>query len=476
MRKLFLVSIFVLFAVFGLAGSVFACDNDGICEAGEKCDCQWDCPPCTLGTCNPFLAAANPITGCVVTGGTCDYDPLCEVDFVNNEHCGGCPDCECEIGEECFGGICTDICVIDGTCDLREKCTICPWDCDTCGAGICDPTDPAADDKGCVGNCNGNTICEMFLGEKCDCVDCDCPSDGYKCDPSHPLANILDGCYVPPISCGDGFCSFLALPFPGEKCDLCPSDCISPGPGYKCDPVMAPINSGGWYIPPFDCTDNFCSFLAGEDCNLCLTDCACPPNMTCVSPLWPGADDFGCVITCNNDGVCDHSSPGIEDCTNCFDCDCGAGVCDPAGASANPDTGCIPPCGDGVCQTEEDCEICWWDCPCDGGYDCVPGAAAAIPATCVPSPVPPDEWLDPLTNATTFEELIYDIINTIFYFAVILAPILFIIAGFYFITAGENPSRVSRAKYIAGWTAAGLLVILIAKGIIEAIRQIIGTI
>ena len=314
--------------------------------------------------------------------------------------------------------------------------------------------------------CNFDPNCDTFmLSENCVLCPLDCPSPGpgYKCDPVvSPWPST--GWYIPLVSCGDGFCSFL--PIPGETCGLCPFDCPC-DPGYKCDPAP-PLFSNGCYIPPFDCTDNFCSYLTGEDCNLCATDCACPADRTCAPG--PGADDHGCILTCNNDGTCDHTAPGVEDCTNCFDCDCGAGTCDSIDPGANPDTGCIPPCGDGICQSEENCAICSWDCPCPGGYSCDPVVG------CVPPPTPPDEGLDPPINATTFEELIYDITNTIFYFALILGPILFLIAGFYFITAGENPSRVARAKYIAGWTTAGILVILIAKGIIEAIKAVMGTI
>lgn len=77
-------------------------------------------------------------------------------------------------------------------------------------------------------------------------------------------------------------------------------------------------------------------------------------------------------------------------------------------------------------------------------------------------------------EADTFAELIDALVNIIFYFAVAIAPIFIIIAGFYFITAAGEPAKINTAKQIILWTLIGLLVVLCAKGIIALFRSAFG--
>ncbi len=65
----------------------------------------------------------------------------------------------------------------------------------------------------------------------------------------------------------------------------------------------------------------------------------------------------------------------------------------------------------------------------------------------------------------TFEELIEAIISFITVVGVSLAPVFFIIAGFYYLTAGANPDNIQKAKNIFKWTVIGLAIILIARGV-----------
>ena len=422
MKRIFLVSLFI-FLIFGTTSSVFAqfgCNFNTICEpvfpADESCQfCAVDCDCSTIGkVCGVFGDPANDVWGCIASPAVCGNDI-------------------CEAGEDCL------------TC----------VDCATCAT--CDPADPLADASGCISSVS-NGVCEW--GETCLHPDCACVApDICEKDQTNPVFWL--SCITPSI-CGNDICEA------GEDCLTC-VDCATCA---TCDPADPLADASGCIS---SVSNGVCEW--GETC--LHPDCACVAPDICEKDQTNPVFWLNCVTPpiCNNDGICDHAVPGVEDCTNCFDCDCGAGTCNPVGPGADPDTGCIPPCGNGVLDPGENCQICYWDSPCPGGYNCDPSDAAADPVTgCVPPPIPPDEGLDPPINATTFEELIYNITNTIFYFALILGPILFLIAGFYFITAGENPSRVARAKYIAGWTAAGILVILIAKGIIEAIKALVGTI
>ena len=63
-------------------------------------------------------------------------------------------------------------------------------------------------------------------------------------------------------------------------------------------------------------------------------------------------------------------------------------------------------------------------------------------------------------------ELIDNIINVIFTLGLAIAPIMIIIAGYYFITAMGQPEKINTAKKIILWTLIGLLVLFSARGFI----------
>lgn len=77
-------------------------------------------------------------------------------------------------------------------------------------------------------------------------------------------------------------------------------------------------------------------------------------------------------------------------------------------------------------------------------------------------------------KADTFAKLIDAIINIIFMLAIAIAPIMFVIAGFYFITAVGEPEKINTAKKIILWTFIGLLVVISAKGFIMLFGKIFG--
>jgi hypothetical protein len=74
----------------------------------------------------------------------------------------------------------------------------------------------------------------------------------------------------------------------------------------------------------------------------------------------------------------------------------------------------------------------------------------------------------------TFTELSYAIINFLFYLALAIAPIMIIIAGFYFVTSTGDPAKIDTAKKIILWTLIGLLVIMSSKGLIALVHKIFG--
>lgn len=87
--------------------------------------------------------------------------------------------------------------------------------------------------------------------------------------------------------------------------------------------------------------------------------------------------------------------------------------------------------------------------------------------------VEPVEIENPL-KYDTFEDLINAFINFIFWVGIAIAPIMILIAGFNFLTAGGDPKKVDTAKKIILYTVIGLAIVLLAKGLIGIIKQILG--
>ena len=91
-----------------------------------------------------------------------------------------------------------------------------------------------------------------------------------------------------------------------------------------------------------------------------------------------------------------------------------------------------------------------------------------------PGPGGPVEIQNPI-KAGSLEDLIDNIIDFIFKIAIVLAPLLVIVAGFLFITSAGDVKKVTQAKNILIYTAVGLFIVLLSKGILAIIKQILGT-
>lgn len=74
-------------------------------------------------------------------------------------------------------------------------------------------------------------------------------------------------------------------------------------------------------------------------------------------------------------------------------------------------------------------------------------------------------------QAQDFTELLNRIIDIIFYLSLAIAPLMLIVAGFYFVTAEGEPKKIDTAKNIIKWVLIGLLVIFCSKGIIDLIDK-----
>ncbi len=78
---------------------------------------------------------------------------------------------------------------------------------------------------------------------------------------------------------------------------------------------------------------------------------------------------------------------------------------------------------------------------------------------------------NPLRNKT-IGEIIDSLTNFIFYLAIIVAPLIIIVAGFLFTTAAGDAEKIAQAKKIITWTIIGFSIVLFSKGIVALISSL----
>jgi hypothetical protein len=79
---------------------------------------------------------------------------------------------------------------------------------------------------------------------------------------------------------------------------------------------------------------------------------------------------------------------------------------------------------------------------------------------------------NPITSET-FEDFIGKIAKWLFNVALVVAPIMFVIGGFYYITAQGDPAKIKKAGDLITWTAIGLIVIMLTTGIIKLLKDMV---
>jgi len=82
--------------------------------------------------------------------------------------------------------------------------------------------------------------------------------------------------------------------------------------------------------------------------------------------------------------------------------------------------------------------------------------------------------LEPIISKGNIKDLIAAVIDFIFYVSLPVGGIMFIIAGYLFITAAGNPEKITATKKMIFYTFVGLLIIAFAKGLIEFLQVILG--
>jgi hypothetical protein len=158
---------------------------------------------------------------------------------------------------------------------------------------------------------------------------------------------------------------------------------------------------------------------------------------------------------------CDVVGSTFPSCIQCVSAGCTPvpggwstyGPCLPTGFQYKDCDNPVPLCGGSPCSGNN-----YQACTYSATVECPDGSV------CIDNPL----------QANNLEELVNNIINFIFWVGMALTPIMIIIAGFNFITAAGDPKKVTTAKNIMIWTAVGLAIILLAKGLVAVLKGVIG--
>jgi len=94
------------------------------------------------------------------------------------------------------------------------------------------------------------------------------------------------------------------------------------------------------------------------------------------------------------------------------------------------------------------------------------GGGGAVPRERIPTNI---------TSASQFIDLLDNIVDWIFVLLLIGAVIFIVLAGFQFITGGGDPQTLSQARTKLLWAAVGIAVAVLARGLVAAVRDLIGS-
>lgn len=79
----------------------------------------------------------------------------------------------------------------------------------------------------------------------------------------------------------------------------------------------------------------------------------------------------------------------------------------------------------------------------------------------------------PFSSHTDIKELVASITKWIFILALVIAPLMVLLGGFYMLTSAGDPGRSKKGKQIIVWAMVGLGVILFAKAFISVIKFVL---
>lgn len=192
---------------------------------------------------------------------------------------------------------------------------------------------------------------------------------------------------------------------------------------------------------------------------------ACTSNSDCISQTTCGSNGLTysskcssgeCVLDsshywcesncCNTECQNDYGKSGSCSGNNCVcdSCVSGGGSCSSVGCCSG-----FQCCADKICKTS---------CSSPGGS-----------STC-----PPGQICNPL-KYNDFNDLVKAVINDFLMpVGITVAGLMFVIAGFVYVTSAGDPGRARTARSILIYTAVGLAVILLASGLVKVLQSALG--
>lgn len=80
----------------------------------------------------------------------------------------------------------------------------------------------------------------------------------------------------------------------------------------------------------------------------------------------------------------------------------------------------------------------------------------------------------PTFSASQLIGILENVGNWIFVAALLIVPVMILIGAIMLMGGGGDPTRVANAKKVFLWTAIGLILALVSKGVFAALRSIFG--
>jgi len=80
----------------------------------------------------------------------------------------------------------------------------------------------------------------------------------------------------------------------------------------------------------------------------------------------------------------------------------------------------------------------------------------------------------PTFSASALIAILENIGNWIFVGALLIVPVMILIGAVMLLGGGGDPTRLASAKRVFLWTAIGLVLALVSKGVFAALRSIFG--
>jgi len=224
-----------------------------------------------------------------------------------------------------------------------------------------------------------------------------------------------------------------------------------------------------------------------------LDDCGCPVGQICQLD----GSCAGTACTCSDGTFCNQCKSGspplyCDETTKTLINECGICGC-PSNQTCQPDgsckTGGVPTnCGNGVINTDEDCDnsasppfrsgdtcqslgftggtlSCKSDCTFNT-FGCTGGGGGTGEGIL--------KIENPLGEGTQFKDIVGRLIDFIFKIAIVLAPLMIVVGAFLFVTSAGDLQKVSRAKSLMIWTVVGFIIVLLAKGLLAMLESILG--